>query len=335
MPAAALTCNDDRMTDFRPTASLETLARRAALLREVRRFFDERGFLEVTTPLLSRDTVVDRHLDPFRVTVFADPRTPAEGPTWFLQTSPEFHMKRLLAAGATAIYQITQVFRAAEVGAHHNLEFTMLEWYRVGDDMRAGMELLAEFIETVADTGPTTRLSYLQAFQQTLRIDPFSASLSELRRLAEDGPGRGWSRSADRDAVLDWLLATRIAPLLGTSHPTILFDFPENQAALAKIRRGDVNRAERFELFYRGVELANGYHELCSANELRQRIWETNDLRRQDGRQELPTESQLLVAMDAGLPANSGVAVGFDRLAMLVLSEEKLEDVMAFGFDNA
>ena len=155
MPASALTCNDDRMTDFRPTASLETLARRAALLREVRRFFDERGFLEVTTPLLSRDTVVDRHLDPFRVTVFADPRTPTEGPTWFLQTSPEFHMKRLLAAGATAIYQITQVFRAAEVGAHHNLEFTMLEWYRVGDDMRAGMDLLAEFIETVADTGPT------------------------------------------------------------------------------------------------------------------------------------------------------------------------------------
>jgi lysyl-tRNA synthetase class 2 len=323
------------MTDFEPTASLENLARRAELLQHVRRFFDERGFLEVTTPLLSRDTVVDRHLEPFRVTVFADPRTPSRGPTWFLQTSPEFHMKRLMAAGATAIYQINQVFRAGEVGLHHNLEFTMLEWYRVGDDMRAAMDLLALFIETVADTPPTQRLSYQQAFQQVLGIDPFSASLPELRRVAEHRSGDVFARSTDRDELLDWLLATRIAPLLGTSHPTIVFDFPENHAALAKIRRGDVNLAERFELVYRGIELANGYHELCSADELRLRIRQTNDLRREDGREALPAESRLLAAMDAGLPACSGVAVGFDRLAMLVLAEEKLEMVVPFGFKNA
>ena len=327
------------MTDFRPTASLEHLARRAALLREVRRFFDERGFLEVTTPLLSRDTVVDRHLEPFRVTVFADPCQPSVGPSWFLQTSPEFHMKRLVAAGATAIYQVTQVFRAAEIGPCHNIEFTMLEWYRVGDDMRKGMDLLAEFVETVLETGPTDRLSYQQAFEKYLRIDPFSASLPELQRVADDGPGSrpggGPGGRAEPDDLLDWLLAERITPLLGARRPTILFDFPENQAALAKIRRGHVNRAERFELFYRGVELANGYHELRWPDELRQRIRQTNDLRRRDGKQELPSENRLLEAMDAGLPPCSGVAVGFDRLAMLVLSEEKLERVTAFGFRNA
>jgi lysyl-tRNA synthetase class 2 len=323
------------MTDFRPTASLENLARRAALLRTVRQFFDQRGFIEVTTPLLSRDTVVDRHLEPFRVRLFPDPRKPAVGPTWYLQTSPEFHMKRLVAAGATAIYQITQAFRGGEIGPQHNIEFTMLEWYRVGDDMRAGIDLLAEFIESVAGSGPSERISYQEAFGRHLGIDPFVATTEALRQVAQAGTTAGPGDRASRDDLLEWLVADRITPVLGKDRPVILFDFPENQAALAKIRRTHVNRAERFELFYQGMELANGYHELCSADELRRRIGQTNDLRREDGKEELPSENRLLDAMESGLPPCSGVALGFDRLAMLILHEKELENVIPFGFGNA
>ncbi len=318
------------MTDFGPTASLESLQGRAAIYRRIREFFDQREFLEVTTPVLSRDTVVDRHLDPFRVTVFSDPKSPEVGPTWYLQTSPEFHMKRLVAAGARAIYQMGPAFRAAEVGKNHNIEFTMLEWYRVGDDMQAGIDLLAQFIETLAKCGPTERISYGDLFERDLGIDPFTAKLDQLQAMSET-----FSANPERDDCLEWLFADQISPQLGHTNPVIVYDFPESQAALSEIRSGRVNCAERFELFYGGQELANGYHELRSADELRRRIRVENVHRRKDGKPVLPEESRLLLAMESGLPQCSGVAVGVDRLVLALLGVGSLRDVASFGFDRA
>src|SRR6188508_3083852 len=160
--------------DFLPTASLDMLRRRAELLKQVRQFFDSRGFLEVETPLLSHDVVVDRHIDPIPVTLFAEPRQPERGPKLWLQTSPEFGMKRLLAAGATAIYQITKAFRGgSEVGPEHNPEFTIVEWYRVGDDYAAGMQLLSDLAESILNRGPAVRLTYRDAFHRHAGFDPF------------------------------------------------------------------------------------------------------------------------------------------------------------------
>ena len=324
--------------DFRPTASLENLRRRAELLTALRQFFVARDFLEVTTPLLSRDTIIDRHIEPLRVRLNADPWKPESGPIWFLQTSPEFHMKRLLAAGAEAIFQVTQSFRGGEVGPLHNPEFTIAEWYRVGDDMEAGMRLLAELVEHLTETGPTERISYQAAFQQWADVDPFSDTTDRLRaamdhHLVQQGSASG--SELDRDDILDWLFGTAITPQLGKNGPTIVFDFPENQAALSKIRPGDVKKAERFELFLWGIELANGYHELRSPDELRRRFRHTNAARKLQGKKVLPEDSQLLSAMEHGLPACSGTALGFDRLAMLVLSAKSVEKAMAFGYSNA
>ena len=317
---------------FLPTASIETLRRRASLLRRVREFFDGRGFLEVETPILSADTVVDRHLDPFAV-----PVGPAGEPLYWLQTSPEFGMKRLLAAGAAAIYQATKVFRRDEAGTLHNPEFTMVEWYRVGDGLHEGMDLLADLAEATLQRGPCERLSYAEAFLRHVGIDPLrvetAAIVATARQLGIAAPET--MPPSDRDAWLDLLLVERIQPHLGVGRPVILFDFPASQAALARVRPGPPPVAERFELYALGVELANGYHELTDPGELRRRNAEVNHQRRADGKAILPEESRLLAAMDAGLPDAAGCALGFDRLAMVALGAKSVRDVIAFPFDLA
>ncbi len=315
------------MPDFLPTASLEMLRRRAELLAQVREFFDRRGFLEVETPILSHDTVVDRHLDPLAVTLFSDPRQPEEGKRLWLQTSPEFGMKRLLAAGATAIYQITRAFRGGETGPLHNPEFTMVEWYRVGDDYNAGMQLLADLAENVLNLGPAERLSYRDAFLQYAQVDPYG----ELPAPAT----LGLLESAERDVILDYLLTSRVEPRLGKERPTVLHDYPASQAGLARIRDGKPPVAERFELYVRGVELANGYHELLNPAVLRERNQINNQHRAAAGKYRLPEESRLLAAMEQGLPACSGCALGFDRLVMLATGAKAVEDVIAFPIDRA
>ena len=300
----------DARSDFRPTASWEHLRRRAKLLREVRSFFDQRGFLEVETPLLSADTVVDRHLDPLPVTLIEDPRRTdwqsvrenMDGlvirPTapWWLQTSPEFGMKRLLASGATAIYQITRAFRGAERGPLHNPEFTMVEWYRVGDDMRQGMQLLDELTQATLGRGEAERLSYSAAFRRAIGLDPLQCPVAELASAARHHglqADAAWEPE-DRDAWLDWLLVTCVEPTLGRGRPTILYDYPASQAALAVVRPDTIPVAERFELYVDGIELANGYHELTDAAVLRERTRVANRARRADGKYTLPEDSRLL-----------------------------------------
>lgn len=311
--------------DHLPTASAFALKERARLLARLRSFFDTRAFIEVQTPVLSHDTVIDQHLDPLSVTLYPDPQQPNEGPKLFLQTSPEFCMKRLLCGGLTQIYQITHAFRAAEVGSLHNPEFTMLEWYRVGDDYQAGMQLLDD-LATLLFEVPCLRMTYQQAFLQFANIDPFSAA----------GKALG-------DAKLDEILSLQVQPKLGVSasgkpQPLILYDYPADQAALAQVQpaQGDYPAvAQRFELFAAGVELANGYHELLDPQVLVARNEKNNAARVKDGKPTLPSNSRLLTAMQQGLPACAGTALGVDRLLMVLLGEAEISAVIPFPIARA
>jgi len=321
--------------DFLPSASLAMLETRAVLLRRIRSFFDSRGFLEVETPLLSHDVVVDRHLDPLSVTLFDDPRQPEAGQKLWLQTSPEFGMKRLIAAGMKSIYQITRAFRGGESGDRHNPEFTMVEWYRAGDDYDAGMRLLGDLAGEILDRGAPTRLTYQEAFCRYANIDPFDTPQEGLAEAAANVSGQEPDYDAPKDALLDMLLVKRVEPQLGTVEPVILYDYPASQSALARVRPGDTPVAERFELYVDGIELANGYHELLDADVLRLRSQMINTSRHLAGKPVLPETSRLLAAMDHGLPPCSGAALGFDRLVMVATGAKSLRDVVAFPIDRA
>lgn len=323
--------------DFAPTASWDILRRRGEMLRRIRQFFERRDFLEVETPLLSRDTVVDRHLDPVAVQLGDFPHGASQGGRMWLQTSPELAMKRLLAAGGTALYQITRSFRGGESGRRHNLEFTIVEWYRVQDTPEQAMDLLSELAEATLDRGPAERLTYQQAFVQHVGIDPHGATVGELRAVvARHGLAApdGWNDD-DRDSWLNLLLAELVEPRLGRERPTILRDYPAGQAALARIRPGPPAVAERFELYVDGLELANGYHELLDEQELRRRNRRANQQRVADGKPALPEESRLLAAMRHGLPDCCGVALGFDRLVMCATGVDEINQVLAFPVHRA
>jgi elongation factor P--(R)-beta-lysine ligase len=317
--------------DFRPTASWEMLRTRAAMLQTARDFFATHGFLEVETPLLSHDTVIDQHLDPLAVTLFANPSEPTQGETYWLQTSPEFGMKRLLAAGAPSIFQITRAFRGGERGARHNPEFTMLEWYGVGHTYEQGMQFLSDFAAKLLQRGPAERLSYREAFLRFAGVDPHTASLAELLHNcpAEVSP------NLNREMLLDLLLMQIIEPQLGCGCPIILHDYPASQAALAQVRAEDPPVAERFELYVDGVELANGYHELTDPQVLRERNQRNNQARQADHKFPLPEDSRLLSAMQHGLPACAGCALGFDRAVMVATGAKTIDEVLAFPIERA
>lgn len=328
-----------KLDGFHPSASWEVLRLRAELLRRIRAFFDQRGFLEVETPLLSADTVVDRHLDPFSVEIAGGGNlaaTAAGQPRW-LQTSPEFAMKRLLAAGGKAIYQITRAFRQGEVGPLHNPEFTIVEWYRVADNMAAGIDLLGELVVELLECPPPVAATYRDVFLEHLSLDPLTADAAELERAARSRlPSVPESFAADdRDGWLDLLLSECIQPRLGRGRPVVVCDYPVSQAALAMVRPTDPPVAARFELFAEGLELANGYLELLDADVLRDRIRSANQWRLRDGKAALPETNRLLAAMEAGLPRCVGVALGFDRVVMLRAGENNIRQVMAFPFDIA
>jgi lysyl-tRNA synthetase class 2 len=304
----------------------------------VREFFNSRGFLEVDTPILSADTVVDRHLDPLSTMLTG------VGPdrTMYLQTSPEFAMKRLMAAGGEAIFQIARVFRQGERGDRHNPEFTLVEWYRRGDDYAAGMQLLSDLTSTTLKLGPSERITYRDAFRRHLSIDPLTVADDELATLARatlPEVSAAFDDTTDRDAWLDLLLTECIEPHLGAKSvgPTILCDYPPSQAALAQLRHdtGSPPVAERFELYVEGIELANGYHELLDAEVLLERNVENNRLRVADGKPPLPVDSRLIAAMRAGLPPCTGCALGFDRLVMLATGQRDIARVIPFPVERA
>ena len=317
-----------RQNDFGPAASLDVMERRDALLRKLREFFHWRGFIEVETPLLANEIIPELHIEPM-----------GAGGGQFLQASPELYMKRLLAAGAKAIFQVTRSFRSGERGRLHSPEFTIVEWYRVGDDMRAGIDLLDELAQALLQSQPAARSTYADVFRRVLQLCPHTVRVDELASVAEKfgvAIPAGLNR-ADRDEWLNLLLATRIEPELGRDRPEIVYQFPASQASLAKVVSSDGGNAvaERFELYYRGIELANGFHELTDAAEQRRRFEVVNAARIADGRLALPLPESLLAAMEHGLPDCTGCALGFDRLVMLAMGGHSIDEVIAFPQDRA
>lgn len=318
--------------DWRPTASPAHLRRRAALLDAARSFFRERGVLEVETPVMLSATVTDVQIQSLAVAGPA-PR--------FLQTSPEYPMKRLLAAGTGDIYQICHVFRAGELSRLHNPEFTMLEWYRLGLDLPAIMaEAAALAAALLAAAGreppPVELLSYAQAFRRELDCDALEASRGQLADLARPlGLAHSSLAGATREDLLDFLVAAQVGPRLGRGRLTCLHHFPAAQAALARVDDTDPRTALRFELYAEGIELANGYVELADPGEQRRRFAADLAERRRRGLPEPEIDTCLLAALEAGLPASAGVAMGFDRMVMLALGASSIAEVMSFGWSGA
>ena len=329
----------ERPAAWRPSAALATLRLRAELLARIRAFFAARGVLEVETPMLSAAAITEPNLASFS-TVYSGPGA-RYGQTLYLHTSPEFPMKRLLAAGSGCIYQIARVFRDGEAGRRHNPEFTLLEWYRVGFDHHRLMDEVAELVtELLAGRlalAEPERLSYGELFQRHLALNPHQASVAELGAGAEHRsvPIPPGMPADDADPWLDLLLTHGIEPKLGRGRLTFVYDYPASQAALARLRPGDPPVGERFELYLNGVELANGFHELGDAGEQRRRFEAENAARRALGLPIMPVDENLLAALEAGLPDCAGVALGFDRLVMLAAGKESLAEVLAFPFERA
>jgi lysyl-tRNA synthetase class 2 len=319
--------------DWRPTASFEVLRQRAEALATARRFFDQRQLLEVDTPQLVRHAVTDRHIDCARVEL------PGHAVPLYLLTSPEYAMKRLLAAGSGDIYQISHVFRGNERGRWHNPEFTLIEWYRRGFAMRELMAEVAELALTLLDLPAGTTMEYLpyaQAFGRELRVDPLTAPDDELRTLAmAHGLDPRVAERCQRDEWLDWLMGTVIGPRLGTAGLCFVHHYPASQAALARLDPADPRMALRFELYCRGVELANGFEELSDPVQQRARFELDRQQRIEAGLTAPAMDESLLSALAAGLPPVSGVAMGFDRLLMLRTGHASIEEVMPFPLERA
>lgn len=321
-------------TLWAPSASINTLKQRAAILRTIREFFYTRNVMEVETPSLSSASVTDVHLASFS-TQFVGPGH-AGGLPLYLQTSPEFAMKRLLAAGSGAIFQLCKAFRNEEAGSHHNPEFTMLEWYRPGFDEFALMDEMDELMQLILDVEPAERLTYQQAFEQVLSLDPLTATLSQLQALACDhGFADIAKNETNKDTLLQLLFCMKVEPTIGQTKPCFVYHFPASQAALAKICEHDNRVAGRFELYYKNMELANGFNELTNAKEQAKRFDEDNAYRAANGLNHVPMDKRLIAALEHGLPQCAGVAMGIDRLVMLATEKETIKEVIAFDVDRA
>ncbi len=322
-------------TGWRPAATPERLHQRARLLARTRRFFDELGVLEVETPVCSRAGVSDPAIDGM-TTRFTGPGAPG-GRTLYLQTSPEFPMKRLLAAGSGPIYQICRVFRDGEAGRFHNPEFTLLEWYRPGYDHHRLMDEVSALVRSLQPAcSSEVRWSYSELFRTFLGLDPHRAGLQTLRQtaLAQGITAAAHLDLPDRDAWLDLLLSHCIEPRLPRGL-CFVYDYPASQASLARLRPGDPPVAERFELYLDGLELANGFHELAEASEQRRRFERELAQRQILGRPSPPLDEAFLQALEAGLPDCAGVALGIDRLLMRLTGAGHIDDVLAFPLARA
>ncbi|MEJ2631281.1 MAG: EF-P lysine aminoacylase EpmA [Acidihalobacter sp.] len=318
--------------DWPPTASLEALRQRARMLAGIRAFFAHAGVLEVETPALSQAAATDVQIESFAV--------PAGPGMRYLHTSPEFPMKRLLAAGSGDIYQICRVFREDEAGRYHNPEFTLLEWYRLGWDAERLAQEVVELIGAVAQAlerpapAVVRRLSYAQAFGEALGLDPHAATSTELNAVAR-AQGLHVVGDLGRDGWLDLLFSESVAAAFAPETLTVIDDYPASQAALARVRPGTPPVAERFEVFAGPVELANGFHELTDAREQAARFEADNRERDLRGQGSVPADGRLVAALEADLPDCAGVALGLDRLLMWLGGWERIDQVVAFPWARA
>jgi lysyl-tRNA synthetase class 2 len=321
------------MSDWKPAASVENLQKRAAILALIRQYFTEQQVLEVDAAVLSQCAVSDPFIDSLEVSFRGHPAADAE--LCYLQTSPEYAMKRLLAAGMGSIYQMSKVFRNGEEGRFHNPEFTMLEWYRLAFDDVALMDDVEQLVRSILAIGPIRRCTYADIFMEKLGIDITQSSTeqlaSEMRQHVEVELDMD-----DRDGWLNLLMSHVIEPML-KHEPVFITDYPASQSALARIKTGvdGVPVAARFELFVQGVELANGYHELTDPQEQQRRLEADQHTRQTLGLPQRPLEQRLVSALEVGLPDCAGVALGVDRLVMLALQATHIEQVIPFTFRNA
>lgn len=317
---------------WQPSATIDVLRQRAMMLARVRKFFTKRDILEVETPLMARATVTDPHI--MSIPVLYRALGSHHDERLYLQTSPEYAMKRLLAAGSGPIFQLSKAFRQGEVGRLHNPEFTMLEWYRPGFDHHDLMNEIEDFFKEVFDVSQTSRMTVAHVFEKFFALNPHDASVDDLiacankHKLYVEG-----DLPRDKNMWLDLLFTHGIEPYLGQDYPVFIYDYPASQAALAKIREGSPPVASRFEIYYKGIELANGFHELQDAKEQRVRFEKDLHYRTQHEIEPVAMDELFLSALQHGLPDCAGVAVGIDRLIMLVLGREKIADVLSFAFE--
>lgn len=313
---------------WQPNASIDSLKRRAQLLALLRSFMAERGIWEVETPIMARFGVSDLHLSNIKAEFRQQ--------NFYLQTSPEYHMKRLLAAGSGSIYYLGKVFRDDELGRWHNPEFTMLEWYQTGIDHLQLIAELDSLLQRVLSTKPLQKITYKRLFEEVLgqRLD--DASVAGLREIAYQKLGHHvfQDHEASFDDYLHLLMSHCIEPVLAElEHPVAVYGFPASQACLARIEPDGT--AARFEIYYKGLELANGFYELACVEEQKQRFAEDNAARKARGFPEIDLDPYFLEALGQGLPDCSGVALGVDRLCALLLESNSLAEVMAFTVDRA
>lgn len=311
------------MSDWQPTASLEAMKARAELMSSVRAFFAARNVLEVDTPQLAHYGVSDPHIQCIPV--------PGYG---YLQSSPEYHMKRLLAAGSGPIYQTCKAFRDGEAGGRHNPEFTMLEWYRPGfslkDLINECLALLGELLPGL----PSQHYHFRALFHHVTGLDPLKADASALIACAEQ---HGAPQGLNKGSAVDYLMATQVETALPADQLTVVSDFPGWAAALAQTHpdRDGAITAKRFEIYCRGLELANGYQELTDPEEQRRRFEQDNSLRQEQGLHAMDADTLLLDAMEQGLPSCSGVAMGIERLLMAQQRSERIDEVLTFPWSRA
>ncbi len=353
------------MTDWQPTADLALLHARAHMLSHIRSFFTQRNVLEVETPLVSQYGVSDPHIDSLSVNYLASEGAGVANAAstadeinskHFLMSSPEYAMKRLLAAGSGSIYQVAKAFRNGEVGRRHNPEFTLLEWYRVDYSLTQIMQEVAELITLLlSDKAPPNQpfsqfkqtsqlnqnqptwqyLTYTQAFESSLGFNPFLYTDAQLAAKAQSLIDIDLDADTPRDTWLDLLMSHKVEPALPAA--CMVYDYPASQAALAQIETNAAGHpvAKRFEVYINGVELANGYQELTDAKEQQARFGADNAMRRKLGKSPMPADTRLIAALSSGLPACSGVALGLDRLLMLNHGKKTIAEVLAFGFARA
>ncbi len=313
-------------------AKIPFLVDRALMLQKARAFFAERNVLEVDCPALSQSAPIDLHIDVMKIAM-------KDAEVGYLHTSPEYGMKRLIAAGIGDIYQISHAFRDGEIGPLHNPEFTMTEWYRLGISFEEMIAETLDFIRLFLGDLPHRLMNYRQVLKHYLGIDYLTSSVSELLDHAKSSSLNLPNDAAtwDRDTLLQLLVSFLIEPQLGHAELFVLSYFPASQAALSKtIILPDGERvACRFEVYYRGIELANGYYELTDAVEQRKRLEASNQARLNAGKEALKIDERFLEALELGLPDCCGVAVGFDRLMMLKHKESELKNVLPMIWEES
>ncbi len=322
---------------WQPSASIENLKIRAKTLTTIRNFFAQRNVLEVDTQAMSSATVTDLHLVSFTTEFMSAGANASSSNTLYLQTSPEYAMKRLLAAGSGCIYQICKAFRNEESGRYHNPEFTILEWYRLGYDHFDLMAEVSMLMEELFSCKPAEQKTYQHAFIDHVGLDPLQCTLQDLKQAVLDHKlNADWAQCENNlDTLLQYLFVELVETNIGQTVPCMIYNFPASQASLAKISATDGRVAERFELYFKGLELANGFHELTDADEQRQRFKDDNNLRVANHLMAKPIDQHLISALESGLPACSGVALGIDRLLMLAVQANNIDEVIAFPVNRA